>query len=133
MELPAGEGNEEKGRKRLRSNQRLGFTAKRDVFGEIECVGPIDNLAVCIMGILGAKRRPSYQTLEHDSTDRPPIAAEGVALPDEYFRGDIIWRTHGRIGHDTTRLAPCVDLSTIAHRQVDLVQQHRGSVSRLTR
>lgn len=85
------------------------------------------------MCLIGAERRPTDQTFEHDCSYRPPIAAERIALPAEDFRGNVIRGPYRRIRHDTARFAPGVDLPPIADCQVDLVQGDRVSVTRSTR
>ena len=72
------------------------------------------------MGILGTEGRPADQALKHDSSHRPPVTAEGVALPIEDLGSDVVGGTNGGIGEATTRLAPCIDLSA-AHGEIDLI------------
>lgn len=48
------------------SNQVLGFHTKLDIIREVQRLSPVDNLAVCIVTVLSAERRPSDQTLEHN-------------------------------------------------------------------
>lgn len=55
---------------------------------------PIDDLAVGLVGVLSAEGRPADEALEHDGSDRPPIAAEGVALASENLRGDVVWSSN---------------------------------------
>jgi hypothetical protein len=67
-------------------------------------VWPIDDLFVRIARILGAERRVSNQALEHDRTQRPPIALLAVPTHHEHLGRDIVWRPHSRecllsIGH----------------------------------
>lgn len=81
----------------------------------------------------GAERRPTNQTFEHDCSYRPPIAAERIALPAKDLRGNIIRGPYRRVGHDTARFAPGVDLPAVADCEIDLVQGDRVSITRLTR
>jgi hypothetical protein len=37
-----------------------------NVFGDYEVMRPVNNLLVCFMGCLGAKRRVADKALEHD-------------------------------------------------------------------
>lgn len=89
---------------------------------------PINNLAVSIMRLLSAERRPANQTLKHNRTHRPPIAAVVVALAAENLGRNVIRRTDGRVGELATRLTPCVDLGTVADSELDLVEIHGLSV-----
>lgn len=92
------------------------------IFREIQRLPPIDNLSVGVMGILSTERRPADQTFKHDSSNRPPVTAEGVALASEDLRGDVVGCANGRIGDATARLTPCIDLST-AHSEIDLIER----------
>lgn len=86
---------------------------------------PVDDFAVGVVRILGAKGWPANQTFEHDSTDRPPITAEGVASAGEDLRGDVVRCANGGVCENTARFAPCVDLCAVADGQIDLVQRNR--------
>lgn len=89
---------------------------------------PVHDLAVSVVAILGAERRPADQALEHDGTQRPPIAIKRVTMASEDFRSNIIWCTDGRVGHQTSGASPVIDLCTVADRQVDLVNSNRVAV-----
>ena len=89
---------------------------------------PINDLAVGVVWILSTERRPANKTLEHDCSHRPPVTTKVVALPTKYLRGDIVRSTDGRICHDTTRFAPCVDLTPVTDSQIDLIQRNRVSI-----
>lgn len=82
---------------------------------------PVDNLAVRVVWLLSAERRPADQTLEHDCAYRPPITAVVVTLTAEDLRRDVVGCTDGRVGELSTRLTPCVDLGTVADSQLNLV------------
>jgi hypothetical protein len=73
------------------------------------------------MRLLSAERRPSDQTLKHDRTHRPPIAAEIVALAAEDLGRNVVWRSDCGVGELATGLAPCVDLGAVADGELDLV------------
>ena len=60
------------------------------IIGEIQRLSPVDNLSVGVMGILGTEWRPADQAFKHDSSDGPPVTAEGVALASEDLRGDVV-------------------------------------------
>ena len=89
---------------------------------------PIDNLAVCVMGIFGAEGGPADQTFEHDGTDRPPVTSEGVASTRKNLRGNVVRSAYGRVRKDTTGFAPGIDLSAVADSKVDLVEGNRLAV-----
>lgn len=96
-------------------------------------MGPVHNLAVRVMWIFGAERRPTDKTFKHDCSYRPPVAAEIITLATEDLRSNVVWGTDGGVGHDTTGFAPCIDLATIANSQVDLIQGNRVSITCLVR
>lgn len=85
------------------------------------------------MWLFSAERRPTDQTFKHDGSNRPPIAAERIALSAKDFRGNVIGGSHRRVRHDTARFAPGVDLPAVADCEVDLVQGDRVAVTRPTR
>lgn len=85
------------------------------------------------MTVLGTERRPANQTLEHDGTQRPPIAIERVALARKDLRGDVVGRADGGVSHDPTGLPPVVDLRPVAYSKVDLVNGYRVPVARSAR
>jgi hypothetical protein len=82
------------------------------------------------MAILGAERRPPNQTLKHDGPQRPPIAIERVAMSCEDLGSNVVWGSDRRVGHQSSRSTPVVDLRAIANRQINLVNSHRVPVSR---
>jgi len=88
---------------------------------ESEVSGPVDNLAVCVVRLLGAEWRPADQALEHDGAHTPPIAALVVTLATENFGCNIIWSSDGRVCKLSARLAPCVDLVAVGHCELDLI------------
>jgi len=69
---------------------------------EIQRLSPIDDLTVGVMSVLGAERGPANETFKHDSSNRPPVAGERVALTAEDFRGDIVGSADSRVSQDTT-------------------------------
>ena len=81
---------------------------------------PVDNLSVGVMSVLGTEWRPADQAFEHDSSNRPPVTAEGVALASEDFGGDVVGGPNSGVSETPTRLAPCIDLSA-AHSEIDLI------------
>lgn len=85
--------------RRIPSDKMLGFGAELNIIGKVESVAPIYNLPIRIVWIIGAERRPSDQTLEHDRSQTPPIAIESIPVSTKDFGGNIIWRTDGRVGH----------------------------------
>lgn len=89
---------------------------------EMKMARPVDNLPVRIMGFLGAERRPSDQTLEHDGAQAPPVAAEVVALSAEDLWRNVVWGTDCGVCKLTTRLSPGIDELSIADGQLDLVE-----------
>jgi hypothetical protein len=94
----------------------------------VQVAGPVDNLAVCVVGLFGAEWGPADKTLEHDGSDRPPIAAIVVTLAAEDFRSNVVGGTNCRVGQLTSRLPPCVDLGTVADGELNLVHVHGVSV-----
>lgn len=63
---------------------------KRILLREVQRLSPIDDLAIGVMSVLRAERGPADETFEHDSSNRPPVTSERVALTTEDFRGDIV-------------------------------------------
>jgi hypothetical protein len=49
------------------------------------------------------------------------------------FRGNVVRSTNGGISHDSTRLSPIIDDTSIAYSEVDLVQVDRVAVCRSSR
>ena len=97
------------------------------IFRKIQCLLPVDNLSVSVMGILSTEGRPADQALKHDGSDGPPVTAEGVALASKDLRGNVIRGTNGRVSDTPTRLTPRVDLSA-AHSKIDLIQRDRVAI-----
>lgn len=60
----------------LLSDQVLRFIAERNIPRKAESVGPVHNLFIGIMWIVGTERRPADEALKHDCSHRPPVAAE---------------------------------------------------------
>ena len=114
----------------LRSYEVFGVFAQRDVFGEVEGVWPVDDLAVGVMRVFGAEGRPADKTLEHDCAGGPPVARESVALAAEDLGGDVVWGSDCGVGHDTAGFAPGVNLRAIANGKVDLVDGDGVAVTR---
>lgn len=111
----------------------LCLTSQNDVVGEVQRLSPVDNLPIGIMTAFSAEGGPSHKTLEHDGSQGPPIAVERVTMAGEDLRGDVVGSTDRRVGHDSTRFAPVIDLRSVRDRQVDLINSYRVSVSRLAR
>ena len=86
----------------LRANQMTGSIAERNIFGEVESLTPIDDLAVSVVGIFGAERWPADQTFEHDGPDRPPVTAECVPFTGENLRCNVIGSSDCGICHLST-------------------------------
>lgn len=78
------------------------------IFREVQCLLPVDNLSIGVMGVLGTERGPAYQALKHDGSNGPPVTAEGVALAIEDFGSDVVGGANGGVSEATPRLAPCV-------------------------
>ena len=49
-------------------------------------------------------------------------------MTSENFGSNIIWCTDSRVGHQTSRASPVIDLGTVANRQVNLVDRNRVAV-----
>lgn len=109
------------GKESLPSDQRLGITRENQLIREIQALSPVDDLPVGVGSVLRTEWRPSNQTFEHNSTNRPPIAKVGVSLAVENFRRNIIRSSNGRVCHSATGLSPSVDLSTVGYRQVNRI------------
>lgn len=113
------------------ANKILGLSTKLDIVWEVERLAPVDDLAVGVMLVLGTERWPSDLALEHNRTQGPPIAVEGVAGSSEDLWCDVVWRSDGGIGHDAAGFAPVVDDGAVADGQVDLVEVDGHAVARL--
>jgi hypothetical protein len=81
------------------------------------------------MVVLRAEWRPADQTLEHDGSQRPPIAVKTVAVTSEDFGGDVVRGTDSGIGHQSSRSSPIVDLGSVANGKVDLVNGDRATIT----
>jgi hypothetical protein len=86
-------------KKGLPSDHVLSLGAQGELFGEEQGLSPIDNLAIRIVSILGTEWWPSYQTFEHDGTDRPPVAQISITLTQEDLWCDVVWCSNRRVGH----------------------------------
>ena len=106
----------------------LSFRTQLLVRREIQMARPIDDLAIRIVRLLSTERWPSYQTLEHDRSHTPPIAAEIIALPAEDLRRDVVRRSHCRVRQLAAGLAPGVDLVAVGDGELDLVDADRVAV-----
>ena len=95
---------------------------------EGEVSGPVDNLAVCVVRLLGTEWRPANQAFEHDGTHTPPIATLVVALATENLGCDVIRCSDGGVCELSARLAPGVDLVAVGHRELDLINANRVAV-----
>lgn len=107
----------------LPADKVLGLGTDLLVGRKVQVSGPVDNLAVCVVRLLGAERRPANKTLEHDGAHTPPIAAVVVALAAEDFGSNVVRGTDGRVSELAARLAPGVDLVAVTHRQLNLVKR----------
>lgn len=79
-----------------------GSFAEYNVFRKVESFTPIDDLSVRIMRVFGAERRPANETFEHDGSDRPPVAGEGVSFAGKDFRCNVVGGSDSRVSHDAT-------------------------------
>ena len=109
----------------------FGTAAELDIIRKIEGLAPVDDFFISLPAVFGAERGPSNQAFEHDGTQAPPVTAEGVALPNEDFRRDVIGCTDRRVSHNTTRFAPHVDLRAVADGKINLVERHGVAVATL--
>lgn len=103
----------------------LSFSAQPDVFREPQLVPPIDNLAVRVVRVLGAKRRVPDQTFKHDRAQRPPVALLAVPLLEEDLGRDVIRRADRRVGEFAPVRLPRRDRIFRIDRQVDRVDHDR--------
>lgn len=113
----------------LPSNQILRLHAQCNIIREVQALPPVDNLAVCIVTVLGTEWRPAHQALEHDRSQAPPIAVKAIAVTSENLRGNVVRRSDGGVRHQSSAPSPVVDLSTVRHGQVDLVKGNRVAVA----
>jgi hypothetical protein len=112
----------------LPSNEVLRLRTQLLIRREGEISGPVDDLAVCVVRLLGAEWRPADQAFKHDGAHTPPIAALVVALATEDLRCDVIRCSDRGVSKLSARLAPCVDLVAVGHRKLDLVNADRVAV-----
>lgn len=96
------------------SDEILSLRSQLDVIGKVQALAPSDNFVVRVMPVFGTERRPTNQTLKHDGSKRPPVTVEAVAMASENFRGDIIGCSDGRVGHQSPRPPPIIDLGPVA-------------------
>lgn len=109
------------------------LSAEHYILREVQAVWPIDDLAVRFNRVLRTEWRPTDEAFEHDRSYGPPITTEGIALTTKELWRNVVGCPHSRIGHDTARFAPSVDLSTVADSKVDLVEGDGVAVPRLVR
>lgn len=104
-----------------------------NIIREVQRLSPVDNFPISVMTVLSAERRPTDEALEHDGSQRPPIAIKRVALAGEDFGGDVVRGSDSRVSHDPTGFSPVVDLRPVAHSEVDLINGDRVPISRSAR
>lgn len=109
----------------LRADKMTGCIAQRNIFGEVESLPPIDDLAVSVVRIFGTERRPADQTFKHDGSNGPPVTAECVAFASKNLGCNIIRGSDCGVGHLAARFSPRVDLASIAYSEVDLIETDR--------
>ena len=110
------------------SNEVLSVRAKLDILWEVQSLAPVDDLTVGVVSILSTEWWPSDLTLKHNRTQTPPITIIGIAMTSENLWCNVIRSTNCGVSHNSARLSPIVDNTTIANRQVDLVQADRVTV-----
>jgi len=93
-------------------------------------LAPVDNLSVCVMSILSTERRPADLTLKHDRTKTPPVAILSVTMSAEDLWCDVVWSANRGICHNTSRLAPIVNYSTVTNSEIDLIEIDRVAITR---
>mgnify|MGYP001598053685 CR=1 FL=1 len=84
----------------------LALAAEAYVLGEVELVLPVDDLAVGVVRVLAAEGRVPDEALEHDRTERPPIALLPVALLQEDLGRDVVGRADGRVRLSRAKSVP---------------------------
>lgn len=114
----------------LLSNQILRLGTQRNIVWEVQTLTPVDNLPVRVMAILRTEWRPTHQTLEHDSSQTPPIAVEAVSVPREDLGCNVVGSAHGGVSHQPSASSPIIDLGAIRHGQIDLVEGDRVTIAR---
>lgn len=110
------------------ANEVLGLGSELVIWREVQVTTPLDNLSVRVVRFLGAEWWPADETFEHDSTNTPPIAALVIASATKDLRCNVVWSTDSREGKLTTGFTPSVNLLTIRHGQLDLVDADRVAV-----
>src|SRR3569833_1024397 len=65
------------------SNEILSRNTQLNIIREVQALSPVHNLPIGIVAVLGAERRPTNETFEHDGAERPPVAVKGVAVTGE--------------------------------------------------
>lgn len=117
----------------LPSDEVLRLGSKLDIVGEVKGCAPVDNLSVGVRCLFGAERWPSDLAFKHNGSQTPPVTVVRVTMPTENFRSNIIGCTDGGVCHNTSRSTPVVNDSSVADRQIDLVEINRVAVARLWR
>lgn len=103
------------------SDKVLCFGAQLLIWREVEIPRPVDNLAISVVRLFSAERRPADETLKHNRTHAPPITAKVVALAAEDLGSNVIRRTDGGVSQLTPGLAPGVDLVAVGDGELNLV------------
>jgi hypothetical protein len=106
----------------------LRFRSKLNIFREVKSLTPVDNLSIRVMSLFCTKRWPANLTFKHNCSKTPPVTVEGVPIAAEDLWSDIIWGTHGRIRHDSSRLSPVIDGGTVAYSKIDLIKIDRITI-----
>jgi hypothetical protein len=78
-------------------NKVFCFRSQLLVWRKVQISWPVNNLAVCVVRLFSAKRRPADEALEHDCANGPPIAAEVVSLSAKDLRRYVVGSTHSRV------------------------------------
>lgn len=82
------------------------------------------------MSILCTERGPADLTLKHDGTQAPPVTILSVAMTTEDLGGNVVRSADGGVGHESTRLTPVVDSTTITNSEIDLIKIDRITIAR---
>lgn len=115
--------------KNLLPDHILRFLTQVNVLRELQSLPPGKNLAVGIVGILRAERWVSAEALEHDRSERPPIAFVAVTLLQEDFWRNVVRSSHGRVGELSPVCLPSRNRILATQSQRDRVDCHRVSSS----
>lgn len=115
------------------SDQILCLGTQLNIIWEVQALPPVHNLAIRVVAVFGAERRPADQALEHDCSQAPPIAVETVPMAREDLGRDIIGCANRRVRHQSPAPSPVVNLCAIRNRQVDLVDGNGRTVAGLVR